>query len=549
MADPTHVTLPGSFRAAPTGAVRVADVDPTRPMELILDLASSAPLPQGQVAETWSPEKLAAAYRADPATIAKVKDVLARYGLKVTGEAPSTPSLYVEGTAEAVEKAFRPGLGIYREHGKRAYIGRRAGTYSIPAELQGLVHGVHGLDGRRVFKRVPPARMKGSIEFAAAAAAKKIPGLSPAQLTDRYNFPAGDGAGQRIGIAEFGGAVFQEDLDAYGQQFGLGALRVANKALGQNPDPQDLDTSEEVNMDVQIVAGLCPAAEITVYFAKFTQSGFIRMLDAVIADRPVVLSVSYGVSEDDRHTWSGTALASINQRLNAARLIGITVCVSTGDDGTGCDMFDGGVHVEFPSTSPYVLAVGGTEVSKGSETTWWDTPGTRFEQGSEEQTGGGSTGGGVSDRFPRPAWQTVQVTSLNPASSNGRIVPDVAALAGNPGSACLMRFLDKNGNLARAWQPGEGTSAATPIWAALIARINAKLPKAKQQRFVAPLLYQALPAGGTVGGTACIPIQSGNNASKPDPGIGYQANGGFSAVTGWGVPDGGTLLAALTNLP
>jgi kumamolisin len=546
MAD-THVILPGSFRAAAAGAVRVADVDPTRTMELILDLSSRSPLPEGHVAATWSPAELATVYRPDPATILKVKEVLARYNLLVTGEAACTPSLYVEGSAAAVEKTFRPGLAIYREFGQRAYIGRREGAYSVPAELAGLVLGVHGLDGRRVFKRVPRARAQ--MPVAVGAATAQIPGLSPSALANHYKFTAGNGAGQKIGIAEFGGAVFQEDLDAFGHQFGLGALHVTIKPVGQAPDPSDLDTSGEVNMDVQIIAGLCPAAEISVYFAKFTQSGFVRMLDTVVADRPVALSVSYGVSEDNHRAWSATALAAINRRLNAARLAGITVCVSSGDDGTGCDMFDGGVHVEFPSSSPYVLAVGGTELSGASEVTWWDKPGTRFEPNSDGQTGGGSTGGGVSDRFARPAWQTVQVASLNPTSARGRVVPDVAALAGNPGSTCLMRFKDQNGNIVRAWEPGEGTSAAAPIWAALVARTNAKLPAAKQQRSLAPLLYQTLPAGGPLGGTACTAITSGNNASQPDPGIGYQATGEFSAVTGWGIPDGGKLLAALTTLP
>jgi kumamolisin len=189
-------------------------------------------------------------------------------------------------------------------------------------------------------------------------------------------------------------------------------------------------------------------------------------------------------------------------------------------------------------------------IKGNEESTWWDKPGTRFEPNSEEQTGGGSTGGGVSDRFTRPDWQSgVQVTSLNPTSAHGRIVPDVAALAGDPGSACLMRFQQKDGSIAVGWEPGEGTSAATPLWAALIARTNAKLPADKQQRFVAPLLYQSLPNGGTVGGAACTAIKSGDNASDPDPGIGYQAvAGGFSAVTGWGIPDGEKLLAALTKV-
>lgn len=542
----SHVILPGSFRAAAVNAVRVAGVDPGRRMELVLDLKSITELPEGHVAATWSPAELATAYLPDSATIRTVRDVLARYNLQVVGESPCTPSLYVEGSAADVETAFRPGLSVYREFGRRAYIGRREGTYSVPAELAGLVLGVHGFDGRRVFKRIP--RLQAAKVADTAAAAVQLPGLSPSELASHYKFPPGDGTGQRIGIAEFGGAVFQDDLAAFAQKFDLvPAPQVVINAVNQLQDPADLGTSGEVNMDVQIIAGLCPAAEITVYFAKFTQSGFVRMLDTVIADRPVVLSVSYGVSEDDRRAWSHTALAAINRRLNAARLAGITVCVSSGDDGTGCDMFDGGVHVEFPSSSPYVLAVGGTKVSGASEVTWWDEPGTRFEPNSDEQTGGGSTGGGVS-HFPRPAWQTVQVKSLNPAAS-GRIVPDVAALAGSPGSTCLMRFKDRDGNLVRAWEPGEGTSASAPIWAALIARTNAKLPPAKQQRFLGALLYQTLPAGGPVGAAACTAISSGNNASQPDPGIGYVASGEFSAVTGWGIPDGTKLLAALTALP
>ncbi|RQR53021.1 hypothetical protein DIE21_10655 [Burkholderia sp. Bp9140] len=547
MANNTHVILPGSYRAAAKGATRVGDVDPDRRIELILDLKSREALPEGAVTSTWSPEKLAATYAADPDTIAKVKEVLSQYHLQVEQSPTHTPSLYVSGRAADVESAFRPGLSIYREAGQGAYVGRREGAYSIPAELKDLVLGVHGLDGRRVFRRTTRPRPSA----AAAVEAPTIPGLSPAQLQQHYKFPDGDGNGQRIGIAEFGGAVFKQDLATFAQRFGIATPKIEIKALLTKQDPTDLDTSSEVNMDVQIVAGLCPAAEITVYFATFTQEGFIRMMDAVIADRPVVLSVSYGVSEDDLHTWSATALGAIDRRLNAARLIGITVCVSTGDDGTGCDMFDGGVHVEFPSTSPHVLAVGGTMIKDGVESTWWDAPGTRFEPNSQQQTGGGSTGGGVSDRFARPDWQSgIQVTSLNPVSANGRIVPDVAALAGDPGSSCLMRFQQQDGSIAVGWVPGEGTSAATPMWAALIARTNAKLPTGKQQRFLAPLLYKLLPGGGTVGGTACTAVNSGhNNDSDPDPGIGYPpVAGGFSAVTGWGIPDGQKLLATLTQV-
>ncbi|KVA22845.1 hypothetical protein [Burkholderia ubonensis] len=86
--------------------------------------------------------------------------------------------------------------------------------------------------------------------------------------------------------------------------------------------------------------------------------------------------------------------------------------------------------------------------------------------------------------------------------------------------------------------------------AALIARTNAKLPTDKQQCFLAPLLYKLLPSGGAVGRIVCTAVDSGhNNDSDPDPGIGYPVvAGGFSAVTGWGIPDGRKLLDTLTQV-
>jgi kumamolisin len=152
----THVILPGSYRAAAVGATRVGDVDPGHRMELVLDLISQHALPEGHAAPTWPLEALETTYAADPTTIQKAKDVLGQYGLRVVGGSKYTPSLYVEGVAADVERAFRPGLSIYRSAGQRAYVGWREGPYSIPAELEKLVLGVHGLDGRRVFRRDSP---------------------------------------------------------------------------------------------------------------------------------------------------------------------------------------------------------------------------------------------------------------------------------------------------------------------------------------------------------------------------------------------------------
>jgi kumamolisin len=170
--------------------------------------------------------------------------------------------------------------------------------------------------------------------------------------------------------------------------------------------------------------------------------------------------------------------------------------------------------------------------AKVNEVTWWEKPGTR-------SGGGGSTGGGVSTIFPRPAWQTVRVASVNPRTIDGRVMPDVAALAGEP----LYDLIFDGQSL-----PNGGTSASTPLWASLLARVNSLLPPAKQQRFVTPLLYQNGAAGKPIGTTSFRDITAGNNVSSPQPGKGYKAAAGYDAVTGWGVPDGVQLLNSLAAI-
>jgi kumamolisin len=142
----------------------------------------------------------------------------------------------------------------------------------------------------------------------------------------------------------------------------------------------------------------------------------------------------------------------------------------------------------------------------------------------------------VSVLFKRPKWQNVTVKSVNKGSIDGRVVPDVTALAGEP--LYDLVFVSKDA-------PNGGTSASAPLWAALIARINAQLPPSKQQRFLTPLLYGPGAGGKPLGQLVCRDITIGNNISHPQPGVGYKAAAGFDAVSGWGTPIGTALLAGL----
>jgi kumamolisin len=536
-ATKSHIVVPGSRRPADRDAVRVAPIDPNSVFDVTIIL-NGPKLPGPDEQAKLEPEDLLNKYGATQAEADAVAKSLERYGLKIDSVSLETRSMKVSGPAKGMRGAFKADLSLMRSPDQGEYRGRH-GTYSIPAQLKGIVKAVVGLDERRM------ARRKAGHKRVAAAASQLAP-LTPADLEQRYNFPTGDCAGQKIAIAEFGGGYFASDAQAYCAKFGRQAPNITAvsvdapaytlqqiMALPKKQRAEALDDSVEVMMDVEVIAGLCSGAEISVYFSPFDQGGWVDLLNAVIAAKPAVLSVSWGLAEDDPE-WAANAITAISDRLNMLRLIGVTTCVSAGDDGSGDQIDDGKGHVDFPGSTPFVLAVGGTMLTGSgasvAETTWWESPGRR------NNAGGGATGGGVSTKFQRPNWQTVRVPSINSGSIDGRVVPDVAALAGEP--LYDLVFVGKD-------SPNGGTSASAPLWAALIARINARLPGSKQQRFLAPLLYALGPSNQPVGKLGSRDITSGNNASFPKPGKGYKAGPGFDAVTGWGVPDGAKLLSVL----
>jgi kumamolisin len=384
--------------------------------------------------------------------------------------------------------------------------------------------------------------------------------LTPGNVLALYNFPPGDGAGQTIVIAEFGAPVnngklmppayIASDVAAFCKRHRLRRPAVKTTGIGVKPlnerqyraairrlpkrlqDVLYVETAETM-MDVELVAGLCPKADIRVYFASWTQKGWIDFLDEVTAldtGKPVTVSISYGLAEESRD-WSDGALTSVNHRLQIAAMMGINICVSAGDDGIICDQQHGRCHVMFPASSPFTLSVGGTMLRSGfsravEEVVWWEPP------GRPTGDGGGATGGGVSVVNRRPPWQKVRIASHDPRAGDGRVVPDVAALAGPPYFDIVV---------AGEPTPGTGTSASSPVWAALIARVSAQLPAARRRRFLVPLLYKAAVAKA---GFRDI-VTGGNGAGLRK---GYQARPGFDAVSGLGVPDGEKLLTALRRI-
>ena len=275
MASKSHVVLTGSRRAKDPEAVRVRDVDPKEKLDVTIGLAGpKLPGADEKIGETMTPAAFAKQFGAAEADADKVARPLEKFGLHVEDVSLETRSMRVSGTAAAMEAAFKPGLSIMHSALAGDYLGR-TGTLQIPAELKGIVRGVFGLDQRRMARRK-----------ALAAAATGLAPLTPTDIQQRYNFPPGDGAGQSIAIAEFGGGYFADDLTAYCNKFGSeraqsssdrgrcpGLYFAGDSALPPDQRKDELDASVEVMMDVQIVAGLCPKANIAVYFSSFDQGG------------------------------------------------------------------------------------------------------------------------------------------------------------------------------------------------------------------------------------------------------------------------------------
>ena len=552
MAD-THVPLAGSRRPLAQNARKLRDIDPHAHISATVVLsAPSLPKSDAFPDKALSPQELADRYGAPTGMLRKVEVVLRGFGLGAQPVSPSGRTVRISGPASAFEAAFKAGLAIYHSPAEGDFRGRE-GQLSVPAELDGAIQAVLGLDQRRMVHRqmatTPGLKITATVNTP----------LTPSDLETHYNFPDGDGSGQKIAIAVFGippqvggpvvpPAWFPDDIAAFCAAHGRKAPPIRTVPVGLAPlTPEQVqalppDSQQAVEgasgeglMNALIIGALCPAADIAIYYAPWGQDGWINLLEQVIKDQPVALSISYALVEDSPH-WSSAALSAINDHLQLAAMAGITVCVSSGDDGTGCKMTDSKAHVEFPAASPWVLAVGGTMLQGSggtlAEVAWWQSPGRRTGNGQS-----GATGGGVSALFDRPAWQLQGVVaSVNgPGSHDGRVVPDVAALAGPP-----LYQLTMFGQPA----PNGGTSASAPLWAALVARIDAALPPEKKQRFLGRLLYQA-SGDKLVGEIACTAITNGDNTTRPHPGKGYAAQAGFNAVAGWGVPNGKALVAAL----
>jgi kumamolisin len=459
-----------------------------------------------------SRQEFNAKYAADPADFDKLRQFAHQNGLTVDESASSLPrrTIVLRGTATALEKAFGVELHDYKSEDGHTFHGF-TGQVSMPEEHAPAVDAVLGLDNRPIAK--PHFRVRAKAHGATTAADTSY---SPVQVAGFYDYPKGNGSGETIGIIELGGGYNASDITNYFTGLGLSVPTVVAVSVdgGTNAPTNPNSADGEVALDIEVAGGVANGAKIAVYFTPNTDQGFIDAITTAVHDttnNPSVISISWGGPEE---SWAQASLTALDNACQSAGALGVTITVAAGDNGSS----DGasGNNVDFPASSPHVLACGGTKlVASGatisSEVVWND--------GSE----GGASGGGVSTAFPVPTWQAGLSSSVG--ALTGRGVPDVAGDA-SPTTGY-------NTLVDGSQQVVGGTSAVAPLWAGLIAIVNQL--KGSPAGFINPTLYEKTSA------SAFHDITSGNNGA-------YSATPGWDACTGLGSPIG-VAIATVLGVP
>ena len=465
-----------------------------------------------------------------PGAYASAASYFRDQGLSVARTDPERLVLGLQGPAGAVGKAFSTELDAGTYGGSPVLF--PVGPPSLPPDLESEVAGVVGLSsGFTTFSFDLQAPASGSTGGAAAfpvdsntvtpALARQFYGFS-----SLYNLSGGPSypVGSTIALVLWGQGYAPSDINAFlAQDYPsppFPAPKIMNYPVAGAPSPKDTALSspdpkavEELTLDLEWAMSMAPGATIDVVYApdgpppEYSPSAanLTTALSTAISLDPQVISMSFGTAEAS----DGSLVAAWTPLLQQAAAKGITVLAATGDTGGyTANPCAGRPTPEYPASSPQVVAVGGTMVTVTSS----PLGGVTFSE-----TAWNDSGGGFSTQFGAPSWQEVGSANATISANGHRGMPDVSATAAN-------NFVYYDGSPGIAG----GTSFATPIWAGLVADLDAKWQHALG--FFTPNLYRvgaAEPSGKI--GIGLADVTGGANCVA-------SATPGWDAVTGWGSP-------------
>eukprot|EP00927_Polykrikos_kofoidii_P055958 TRINITY_DN5013_c0_g2_i1.p1 TRINITY_DN5013_c0_g2~~TRINITY_DN5013_c0_g2_i1.p1 ORF type:complete len:588 (+),score=119.10 TRINITY_DN5013_c0_g2_i1:70-1833(+) len=435
-----------------------------------------------------------------------VLTLLAEHGVdksKVSLSA-SGDMLQAEMSSATARNIFSADLFLYEHSSSQRRIVRSEGGYTLPPRIEEFVYLVGNLiefpDVRRLIQVEAPVE---STSFGSDCGwwcgGKTTPGV----LSARYGFNSSESgfnsADTGMATAEFQGVYYDtSSLDYFQQKCGLKEKVQVDHQIGSNLEWHCLTGGVciEALLDIEYAKAVSGGITLTnIFNDDYSLLDWAKQVDDLGDDGPSVHSISYGDDEvqqgDDAPSgMSGKEfMEATNVQFAKLAARGISVMVASGDQGvcgrSGCGKR---FHPDFPASSPFVTAVGGTDFAVksviGEEEAW------------------SSSGGGFSDEFETPTWQRQAVERYLASASNagklpadsyfnrtGRAYPDVAALGGERNPFCIsakiLPFVEKLQGVA-------GTSASSPVFAAIVARLNAaRLAKGMPRMgFMNPWIYK-----------------------------------------------------------
>jgi len=409
--------------------------------------------------------------------------VLAHYSLDgIDAEACGATDITVKGSARSLGKSFFTAFANYAP----SWYGAEWPAM-VPENLAADIISILGLDNYGTFR---PAGLETFLPSASFGY-----GFTGSKMAELYKFPAGNGSGQNIGIVQLDGSFSQNELNYYFSSRNLGTAPAVNVVLLNGTAQKTNEADIEVALDVQIIAAVCPAANITIYFSPNSIQGFYEAIRVAGLNNDVV-SISWGQDEQSYLQTYGY----LNSFSNLIGGLGKPVFIASGDYGSA-GLTGSGLHVSFPASVPTAFACGGTTIvtdatntSIVGETTW---------------TG---SGGGYSAYYPIPVWQTSIVPGLK------RGVPDFSANA-DPRTGYSV-YTQRTGNIVVG-----GTSAVAPLMAAPFALINGNRGATAKISSINSDMYTFL------GMNVYRDITAGSNGA-------YSASSGWDPATGLGVING-----------
>ena len=542
-----------------------------------------------------------------------VQQWLRKSGFDISTTPGNNRYVQAEGTVAQAEAAFGANLGQYRVAGKTLRAPDSA--LSVPADLPASVTSVVGLDESAaltepgappspVFVNAAPCSAYWNEKNTATTLTPngtKAPdayghpnpwapcGYTPAQLRSAYGMTSSsaDGSGQTVAIIDaYASPTIVQDVNTYSSLHGLPAINGSNfsqvtppgvfkRPQNSHQDPQGWYGEE--TLDVEAVHGMAPGAKIVYVGSPNNYQDLDAAMNHVVDQHLAsIVTNSYGFSTE---LLPRGYVKPLNDTLIEAAATGIGVYFSSGDNGdetAGDPANAASATPDWPASSPWVTAVGGTAIAVGASgnylfETGWETGRSNLVNGAWSPTPPGNytsgSGGGTSRLFTQPAYQAGVVPNTI-ATANGarpqpmRVVPDVASIA-DPNTGMLVGQTQTfpDGHAAYSEYRIGGTSLASPVFAGMVA--VAQQQAGRTFGFANPLFYGH---AGTSAFHDILPpaaptaVARNDFANTVDPSDGYivslrtldfdanltiHVRPGYDDVTGIGSPNGAAWLSAL----